>query len=254
MIFAIEEINRSNRLLPNISIGYKIYDNCFSRLLSLKAAMALMNGVEIEADGNCPGQALVQAIIGESESSPTVALTRTTGPFNIPVVSHAATCECLSNRKDYPSFFRTIASDYYQSRALVHLVKHFGWSWVGAVNSDNDYGNNGMAIFLNAAKEEGICVEYSEKFDRADTAKIMKVVDIIKTGTAKVIVIFLAHFDMKILMSQLILKNVTGYQIIGVEAWITSVNLVTPGTYNILSGSIGFAIEKLKIALLENLL
>ncbi|KAF5892189.1 extracellular calcium-sensing receptor-like, partial [Clarias magur] len=95
-------------------------------------------------------------------------------------VSHAATCECLSNRKEYPSFFRTIASDYYQSRALVYLVKQFGWSWVGAVNSDNDYGNNGMAIFLKAAKEEGICVEYSEKFDRTDTAKIIKVSDIIK--------------------------------------------------------------------------
>ncbi|KAK3570690.1 hypothetical protein QTP86_025028, partial [Hemibagrus guttatus] len=82
-------------------------------------------------------------------------------------ISHAATCECLSNRKDYPSFFRTIASDYYQSRALAYLIKHFGWSWVGTVNSDNDYGNNGMAIFLNAAEEEGICVEYSEKFDRS---------------------------------------------------------------------------------------
>ncbi|KAF5892178.1 extracellular calcium-sensing receptor-like, partial [Clarias magur] len=100
-------------------------------------------------------------------------------------ISHSATCECLSNRKEYPSFFRTIASDYYQSRALAYLVKHFGWSWVGAVYSDNDYGNNGMAIFLKAAKEEGICVEYSEKFDRADTAKMIKVVNIIKKSTAK---------------------------------------------------------------------
>ncbi|KAM9481511.1 extracellular calcium-sensing receptor-like [Clarias gariepinus] len=247
MIFAIDEINRSNTLLPNISVGYRIYDNRLSRLLSMKAAMALMNGLGMNADASCSGQAIVQAIIGESESSPTIALTRTTGSFKIPVVSHAATCDCLSNRKEYPSFFRTIASDYYQSRALVYLVKHFGWSWVGAVNSDNDYGNDGMAIFINAAKQEGICVEYSEKFDRSDIAKIIKVVDIIKTGTAKVIVIFLTHFDMKILMSQLILKNVTGYQMIGVDGWITSVDLVTPGTYNILGGSIGFAVEKLKI-------
>ncbi|XP_053356950.1 extracellular calcium-sensing receptor-like [Clarias gariepinus] len=247
MIFAIDEINRSHSLLPNISIGYRIYDNCLSRLLSMKAAMALINGVEIKADGDCSGQAVVQVIIGESESSPTIALTRTTGPFKIPVVSHAATCECLSDRKEYPSFFRTIASDYYQSRALVYLVKQFGWSWVGAVNSDNDYGNNGMAIFLNAAKEEGICVEYSEKFDRSDSAKIIKVADVIKKGTAKVIVIFLAHFDMKILIGQLSLKNVTGYQLIGVEAWITAVNLITPESYNILAGSIGFALGRLKI-------
>ncbi|XP_053478336.1 extracellular calcium-sensing receptor-like [Ictalurus furcatus] len=240
MTFAIDEINRSNHLLPNISIGYRIYDNCGSRLLSLKAALALMNGMDIRADDACSGQAVVQAIIGESDSTPTVALAKTTGPFKIPVISYAATCECLSNRKEYPSFFRTIASDFYQSRALAYLVKHFGWSWVGAVNSDNDYGNSGMAIFLNAAKEEGICVEYSEKVVRSDPANIIKVADVIKKGTAKVIIAFLAHFDMNSLVDQLILKNLTGYQMIGVEAWITAVSLVTPASYNILSGSIGF--------------
>ncbi|XP_053534293.1 extracellular calcium-sensing receptor-like [Ictalurus punctatus] len=247
MIFTIDEINRSNSLLPNISIGYKIYDNCLSRLLSMKAAMALMNGMDITVDYACSGQAVVQAIIGESESSPTIALTKTTGPFMIPVISHKATCECLSNRKEYPSFFRTIASDFYQSRALAYLVKHFGWSWVGAVNSDNDYGNSGMAIFLNAAKEEGICVEYSEKFDRSDPAKIIKVADIIKTGTAKVIIVFLAYIDMNILIEQLIRRNVTGYQMIGVEAWISAVDLVTPASYNILAGAIGFDVGKLNI-------
>ncbi|XP_053090928.1 extracellular calcium-sensing receptor-like [Pangasianodon hypophthalmus] len=245
MTFAIDEINRSNNLLPNISLGYKIYDNCLSGLLSMKAAMSLMNGQDITADA-CSGQAVVQAIIGESESTPTIALTKTTGPFNIPVISHAATCECLSNRKDYPSFFRTIPSDYYQGRALAYLVKHFGWSWVGAVYSDNDYGNNGMAIFLNAAKEEGICVEYSEKFDRSDPAKMVKVADIIKKGTAKVIIVFLAYFDMNIFIEQLILNNLTGYQMIGV-AWISAGDLATPASYNVLAGAIGFDVGKLKI-------
>ncbi|KAF4071906.1 hypothetical protein AMELA_G00268180 [Ameiurus melas] len=248
MIFTVDEINRSNSLLPNISIGYKIYDNCLSSLLSMKAAMALMNGMDITGDYACSGQAVVQAIIGESESTSTIALTKTTGPFMIPVISHAATCECLSNKKEYPSFFRTIASDFYQSRALAYLVKHFGWSWVGALYSDNDYGNSGMAIFLNAAKEEGICVEYSEKFDRSDPAKIIKVSDIIKTGTARVIIVFLAYFDMHILIEQLIRRNVTGYQMIGVEAWISAVDLVTPASYNILAGAIGFDVGKLKIA------
>ncbi|XP_060780392.1 extracellular calcium-sensing receptor-like [Neoarius graeffei] len=247
MTFAIDEINKSNSLLPNISVGYRIYDNYLSSLLSMKAAMALMNGMDIRGDGTCSGQAEVQAIIGESGSSPTIALTRTIGPFKIPVISQAATCECLSNRKEYPSFFRTIASDYYQSRALAYLIKHFGWSWVGTVNSDDDYGNSGMAIFLNAAKEEGICVEYSVKFARSNPGKIIKVVDIIQKGTAKVIVAFLTYVEMKILTDQLILKNATGYQMIGVEAWISAVDLVTPASYNILAGAVGFDVGKLNI-------
>ncbi|KTG07246.1 hypothetical protein cypCar_00035550 [Cyprinus carpio] len=187
MIFTIEEINRNETLLPNVSIGYQIYDTCGSRLSTMSATMGLMNGLDFGSGDRCNEQPPLPAIIGETESSATVILSRTTGPFKIPVISPSATCECLSNRKDYPSFFRTIASDYHQSSALVNIVKYFGWSWVGAVNSDTDYGNNGMAVFLKIAQEEGICVEYSVKFYRTETEKLKKVVDTIKKGTAKMV-------------------------------------------------------------------
>uniref|UniRef100_A0A8C1SAJ9 Extracellular calcium-sensing receptor-like n=1 Tax=Cyprinus carpio TaxID=7962 RepID=A0A8C1SAJ9_CYPCA len=247
MTYAIDEINNSKSLLPNVYIGYRIYDTCGSRLSSMSATMALMNGQEFAAEDTCKGQSPIHAIIGETESSATVILSRTTGPFKIPVISHSATCECLSNRKNYPSFFRTIASDYHQSRALAYIIKHFGWSWVGAVNSDNDYGNNGMAIFLNTAKEEGICVEYSVKFYRTEPEKLRKVVDTIKKSTAKVIVAFLTSFEMENLLEQLSTENITGLQIIGVEAWITAKSLITPNSFRVLGGSLGFAVRKIDI-------
>ncbi len=49
MIFAIEEINRSESLLPDVSIGYKMYDTCSSRMSSMSATMGLMNGLEFVA-------------------------------------------------------------------------------------------------------------------------------------------------------------------------------------------------------------
>ncbi|XP_065139995.1 extracellular calcium-sensing receptor-like [Paramisgurnus dabryanus] len=247
MIFAIDEINRSENLLPNVSIGYKIFDTCGSGLSSMSATMAVMNGQEFAAGDRCNGQTPIHAIIGETESSATVILSRTTGPFKIPVISHSATCECLSNRRDYPSFFRTIASDYHQSRALAYIVKHFGWTWVGAVNTDNDYGNNGMAIFLNTAQEEGICVEYSVKFYRTEPEKLLNVVNIIKHSTAKVIVAFLTRLEMYNLLEHLYIQNITGIQMIGVEAWITAKILITPESFQVLGGSLGFAMRKIKI-------
>ncbi|KAM9852838.1 extracellular calcium-sensing receptor-like [Aulostomus maculatus] len=254
MIFAIEEINKSDFLLPNVSIGYRIYDNCGSTLSSMRAVMALMNGHERTVGQGCSGQSAVHAIIGESESSSTIVLSRTTGPFQIPVISHSATCECLSSRKEYPSFFRTIASDLYQSRALAQLVKHFGWTWVGAVNSDSDYGNNGMAIFLTAAQEEGVCVEYTEKFHRTEPEKLKKVVEVIRKSSARVIVGFLAHVEMNNLLEQLNLHNITGRQFIGVEAWITADSLVTPNSFSVLGGSLGFAVQKANISGLDEFL
>ncbi|XP_039505756.1 extracellular calcium-sensing receptor-like [Pimephales promelas] len=244
MIFAIEEINRSKSLLPNVSIGYKIYDSCGSRLSSMSATMALMNGHEFAGGDRCHGQSPIHAIIGETESSATVILSRTTGPFKIPVISHSATCECLSNRKDHPSFFRTIASDYHQSRALVYIVKYFGWTWVGAVNSDNDYGNNGMAIFLKTAQEGGICVEYSVKFYRTEPEKLQRVVDTMKRSTTKVVVAFLSRVEMVNLLEQLSIQNITGLQVIGVEAWTTAKSLITPNSFRVLGGSLGFAVRK----------
>ncbi|XP_015216197.2 extracellular calcium-sensing receptor-like [Lepisosteus oculatus] len=256
MIFAIEEINNRTDLLPGVSLGYKIYDTCGSIPLSIRAAMALMNGnEETLSDTSCSRPAAVQAIIGESGSSPSIAVSSAVGPFQIPLISHFATCSCLSDKNEFPTFFRTIPSDYYQSRALAKLVKHFGWTWVGAIRSDSDYGNNGMATFVQSAQQEGICIEYSVAIYRTDPReKILKAIDVIMKNTAKVIVAFLAQGEMAVLLKELSLQNVTGFQWVGSESWITARNLATLEGYKILGGSIGFGIRKTKIDGLKDFL
>ncbi|XP_037317044.2 extracellular calcium-sensing receptor-like [Pungitius pungitius] len=255
MIFAIEEINNSSSLLPNISIGYKVYDSCGSTLPSMRAVMGLMNGQERTFDKTCSGKSSVHAIIGASESSSTIAMLQISGVFQIPVISHFATCACLSNRKEYPSFFRTIPSDYYQSRAIAKLVKHFGWTWVGVVRSDNDYGNNGMETFITAASHEGVCVEYSEAISRTDPSwRVERVVRVIHGGTARVLVAFLAQGEMDILLEEALRQNLTGLQWVGSESWITAGHLAIERFSGILTGSLGFAIRKTQITGLREFL
>ncbi|KAG2462927.1 CASR protein, partial [Polypterus senegalus] len=245
MIFAIEEINNDKEIIPGVSLGYKIYDVCSNIHLSIKATMALMNGEEDELlnEKSCNQPSTVYTIIGQTSSSPTIAISTTVGPFRIPVISHLATCACLSKRNEFPSFFRTIPSDYYQSRALAKLVKHFGWTWVGTIRSDDDYGNSGMATFIQTAEQEGICVEYSESFFRTyPKEKILQVVEIIRKSTAKVIIAFLAQLEMMALLQEVALHNITGLTWIGSESWITSRNLATERNFKILGGVLGFAV------------
>uniref|UniRef100_A0A3B3IJC2 Olfactory receptor C family, h1 n=1 Tax=Oryzias latipes TaxID=8090 RepID=A0A3B3IJC2_ORYLA len=251
MIFAIEEINKSSSLLPNISVGYKIFDSCGSTLPSTRAAMGLINGQERSFGKTCSGHSTVHVIVGTSESSSTLYLSLC---FFIQI-SHFSTCACLSNRKEHPSFFRTIPSDYYQSRALAQLVKYFGWTWVGAVRSDNDYGNNGMATFIEAATKEGICVEYSEAIARtASKEQVERVVRVISRGTARVLIAFLSYDEMDALLEAALSQNLTGLQWVGSESWITAHHLATMKYSGILYGSIGFAIKKAKIAGLQDFL
>ncbi|XP_041656745.1 extracellular calcium-sensing receptor-like [Cheilinus undulatus] len=241
MMFAIEEINNSSELLPGVTLGYRIFDSCPSIPLSIRASLNLMNRYESRED-SCSKLSNVHAVIGETTSTSTIGIARTMGPFHIPVISHSATCACLGNRRDYPSFFRTIPSDIYQSQALAKLVKHFGWTWVGAIRTNSDYGNGGMATFLEAAEKEGVCVEYSLAIYRTDPRKwFLEVVDIIKKSTSKVIVAFADGTDLDILIKELYAQNVTGLQWVGSEGWITYRYIASPVNYAVVQGAVGFA-------------
>ncbi|XP_026230428.1 extracellular calcium-sensing receptor-like [Anabas testudineus] len=250
MRFAIEEINNSTDLLPGMSLGYKMYDTCSSIAKSVKVALALANDDVVSAtEAPCNRLAQVQAIVGETSSSPCLAIATVIGPFHIPQISPFATCACLSDKTKYPSFLRTIPSDYYQSRALAQLVKHFGWTWVGAIRSNNDYGNNGMAIFTETAQQLGICLEYSVSFFRTDPPnKIQKIMEIIKLSTSKVIVAFLSSLDMDVLIYKLSLHNLSGYQWVGSEAWVFDSHNAEKDHQHILDGTIGLSIPKVHVS------
>uniref|UniRef100_A0A8B9GLG5 G-protein coupled receptors family 3 profile domain-containing protein n=1 Tax=Astyanax mexicanus TaxID=7994 RepID=A0A8B9GLG5_ASTMX len=212
MIFAVDEINRNANILPGVSLGYKIYNNCGSMNI-LRSAMLLVSG---------------------HESSTTI--------------SHFATCACLSNRIEFPSFFRTIPSDDYQSRALAQLVKHFGWTWVGAISNANDYGINGITMFIKAANEEGVCIEYSVAFESTSPRnEILRIVQIIKHSTSKVIMAFMSHREIKVLVEELHKQNITGLQWIGSDAWITDSSLTESLGHTALIGSVGFTVPKVQI-------
>ncbi|XP_037631650.1 extracellular calcium-sensing receptor-like [Sebastes umbrosus] len=244
MIFAIEEINNSTELLPGIKLGYQIYDSCASVPVAVHVAFQLSSGLDpvFYTGDNCSQSGMVMAIVGDSESTPSISMSRIIGPFNIPQVSHFATCACLSDKQQYPSFFRTIPSDQFQADALAKLVKHFGWTWIGAVRSDTDYGNNGMASFLDAAHKEGICVEYSESFYRTHPRnKIQRVADVIRRSTAMVIVAFISAGDLMILLEELSLEASPPRQWIGSESWVTDPDMLR---FKFLAGAVGFGTEQ----------
>ncbi|XP_048398206.2 extracellular calcium-sensing receptor-like [Stegostoma tigrinum] len=250
MIFTIEEINQSKTLLPNITLGYEIYDDCSMSAIALKAALALVNGKQERIEyPECKGSSNVAAIIGCDISTSSIAAATTIGTFRIPMVSYLSTCSCLSDKQEYPTFFRTIPSDKYQSKLLAELVKMFGWNWIGTVRSNTDYGNFGMRNFIEEAQKKGICIAYSESFYRTDpTEKIRKIVQVIKKATTKVVVGFLHGGDMRVLIKEILHQNITGIQWIGSEGWVTEDIFSPEERGSFLIGAIGPTTQRTEIA------
>lgn len=91
MIFAIEQINRDSNLLPNVTLGYRIYDSCSTPHHALKAAMDLMGRekssvaeAEVQGKGSCSG--IVPVVIGDGGSTQSLVVARFLGVFDVPQV------------------------------------------------------------------------------------------------------------------------------------------------------------------------
>uniref|UniRef100_A0A667WZZ8 Olfactory receptor C family, n1 n=1 Tax=Myripristis murdjan TaxID=586833 RepID=A0A667WZZ8_9TELE len=251
MIFAIEEINNHPTLLPNISLGYRILNSCGSPPNALRAALMLVSSPEeMESNSLCPPP--ISAIIAEAGSSRSLAVAEAFGPFQ---VSYFSTCACLSDKTKYPTFFRTIPSDFYQAKALAALVKRFGWQWIGAIQSDNDYGRSGILGFTKEVEKLGVCVAFVGTVLRTyKMDKILHVVEMIQKSTIKVILAFAEEADLYLLMKEILKQNITGIQWIASEAWITAARPSTPEIYRSFGGAIGFVARKMAIPKLRSFL
>uniref|UniRef100_A0A3P8RRC3 Olfactory receptor C family, n1 n=1 Tax=Amphiprion percula TaxID=161767 RepID=A0A3P8RRC3_AMPPE len=230
MIFAIEEINKDPALLPNISLGYRILNSCASPTNALRAALTLASRPEeTEFNSSCPPT--ISAVIAASGSSQSLAVAGTLGPFQVPIVRYKLTFYGLS---------------------LAALVKHFGWQWIGAIQSDNDYGRNGILSFTEEVKKLGVCIAFVGTILRTYSMdKILDVVEMIRRSTVKVILAFVPEGDFYPLMKEVVKQNITGIQWIGSEAWITAARPSTPEIYQAFGGALGFVMQKMAMPKLK---
>ncbi|XP_046907848.1 extracellular calcium-sensing receptor-like [Hypomesus transpacificus] len=260
MIFAIEEINRNASLLPGVTLGYKIYDSCSTPYHALSAAMELMEGdrgvgeVKGGLGGTC--SVSVPVVIGDGGSTQSLVVARVLGVFHVPQVSYFSSCACLSDKSQFPAFLRTMPSDFFQVDALVQLVQHFGWTWVGVVAGDDAYGRGGAQIFAEKVQKLGACVALHEIIPKNhEEAAMAAIVADIRASKAGVVLVFALEQDAGALFDEVLRQRLTGVQWLASEAWSTASVLSMPPCYRpILLGSMGFAIRRAHITGLQDFL
>ncbi|XP_030007217.1 extracellular calcium-sensing receptor-like [Sphaeramia orbicularis] len=248
MAFAIDEINRNYDLLPNVTLGYSLYDNCVELGVAFRAALSLVSGQEKQfvLDDTCVGIPPVLGIVGDSSSTNSIAISNVLGLYRVPMVSYFATCSCLSDRQMFPSFFRTIPSDAFQVRAMLQILKHFSWTWAGLLVSDDDYGLHAARSFQVDLAETGAgCLAYLEVLPKSNNpAEFRRIVNVMRKSTARVVIVFAQESRVIHLMEEVIRQNVTGLQWMASEAWTAATVLQTPRLMPYLGGTLCISIRR----------
>ncbi|XP_069464362.1 extracellular calcium-sensing receptor-like [Ambystoma mexicanum] len=245
IVFAIEEINKNPNILPNVTLGFWIYDSCTIIQRALEGTLQILTGKGVPIPNyRCKGNVPLAGVIGEAVSSCSITMARLLGLYRYPQISYVSSSPILSDRLQFPSFFRTIPSDDFQSRGLAQLLIHFGWTWIGLLADDDDYGQQGIQLLKHELTSAGACVAFSENImlSRADR-NAFRIIPVIKGSTANVIVIFSSEAGLTPLMEEMVRQNVTGKTWIASEAWSTSSLLSMERYWDILAGTIGFAIH-----------
>ncbi|XP_069476321.1 vomeronasal type-2 receptor 1-like [Ambystoma mexicanum] len=256
MMHAINEINNRTDILPDITLGYQIFDTCFTISKAVEGTLTYLTGQnETMPNFRCSAGAPLAAVIGAGGSALSIATARILGLYYFPQVGYFSSCSVLSDKFQFPSFLRTIPSDAYQSKAMAQLVIYFGWTWVGTIAADDDYGKYGIKLFKEEVEKVGICISFSETLPRIyNKEAIEKIVEAVRISTANVIVVFSTDIDLSDLMEAMANTNITGKTWIASEAWITSALIAKPSFFNFLGGTIGFGVRKAQIPNLEKFL
>uniref|UniRef100_A0A8C6KCF4 Olfactory receptor C family, u1 n=1 Tax=Nothobranchius furzeri TaxID=105023 RepID=A0A8C6KCF4_NOTFU len=235
MAFAVEEINNKSDLLPGIKLGYRIMDSCDSIHTSLQAFFSLVSFSTI-----------VSTQLGSS-----------TCVSDSPIpVSYFATCTCLSDKQIYPSFLRTVPSDFFQVKGLVQLVTFFGWFWVGTIGTTDDYSRYGIQAFSDQFGLKGGCVEYRLTIPASPTtAEIQEITNRLKSSTTQVVVAFATEGQLLNLFLEVRLSaNLQRIQWVASEAWVTAKLLTQPHFHHLLEGTLGFSFPGVRIPGLKEFL
>uniref|UniRef100_H2ZVZ5 G-protein coupled receptors family 3 profile domain-containing protein n=1 Tax=Latimeria chalumnae TaxID=7897 RepID=H2ZVZ5_LATCH len=246
MVFAVDKINRNQILLPNITLGFAIYDSCGPTAKTIEGTMWLVTGQE-EPNPNyrCQHSTPLAAVIGDAGSLKSIAVAEMLGLYYYPQISYASSVGLLSDKSKFPSFFRTIPSDDFQSLGLSRLVMHFGWTWVGLLAEDSDYGRQGIRMLREEILKAGGCVAFYETIPLSYTQTIIShIVGVIKNSIANAIVVFSNEPFLIPLLEEVTQQNVTGKIWVASEGWSLSSVFSREEFLQTLSGSIGIMTYK----------
>ena len=223
MVYAITDINKRSDLLPNITLGYVIMDDCGKESTAVGHALHL-NPLLSKVNASCIDNSSfsfydVVGIVGGIPSDVSVAIAQLANVFQIPQISPTSTSDVLSDSVRYPYFMRVMPPDIHQAEAIIQLISFFNWTYISTFNEDSLYGRNAIYQVKKIAKRKGICVAFSPEVSSLTAAiEYEQIAKTLRKKKARVVVVF--AFTISYITKLLtILENTGGY---GEFIWIFS--------------------------------
>ncbi|XP_031247067.1 vomeronasal type-2 receptor 116-like [Mastomys coucha] len=163
MVYAIEEINRNPNILPNVSLGYDIYNVLFNEWWTLDTCLSWLSGLkEYVPNYTCSRELKSVAVLTGISWIISAHIGTLLKLYKYPQLSIGSFDPNLNNHEQFPDLYQMASKDMSLSHGIVSLLNYFHWNWVGLIMSE---GQNGVQILSDLRAEMNrnrICVEFVE--------------------------------------------------------------------------------------------
>ncbi|KAK9405476.1 type-2 vomeronasal receptor [Crotalus adamanteus] len=162
-LFAIQDINQNSHILPNITLGYNIYENYFTAEKTSDALLDLLSEGEANVPNySCGRQRNTVAVLEGAETGLSIQISSMLGTYKIPQISYSFVSQILKDKIQFPFFYPMLPAEGFQYSGMVKLLLHFRWTLVGLIALDSDQGQKFMTTMTSMLIRNDICPVISQ--------------------------------------------------------------------------------------------
>ncbi|XP_066485474.1 vomeronasal type-2 receptor 26-like [Tiliqua scincoides] len=155
--FAVKEINENHQLLPNITLGFHIYDSYAEARWTYQAVLQLISPKDrFVPNYKCSTQGNLMAVTEELTSDISYQVPEVLGHFKISQLLYGSAAVSMDKNQAI-SVYRMEPNGVHQYRGILQLLLHFKWTWIGFIAADEMDLQWFMDVMLQEFSKHGIC-------------------------------------------------------------------------------------------------
>ncbi|XP_060137253.1 vomeronasal type-2 receptor 26-like [Zootoca vivipara] len=163
LAFAVKEINEDPHILPNITLGFHLYDSYNYARSTYLATLLLLSRVEkLVPNYICDVENNLAGVIGGLDSEISFYVATVLDIYKIPQLIYGS-APVMNHKIPGLPFYQMAPPEALQYEGILSLLLHFRWTWIGVVAMDNDNGERFVQTIFPMFTKSGVCFAFVEK-------------------------------------------------------------------------------------------